>query len=122
MKEEVFIPKKLGKVLNKRTSIEERVVVMRKQTSCFSSPKFIGVFFTRSSNGDIKRAIISEVYSDLEEELEILTSIRDCIDYLLSIGYAEVYLSTRYVGACRVSDECRGIRIERGYILFPKEN
>lgn len=119
---EVFIPKKLGKVLNKRTSIEERVVI-RKLTFCFSS-RFVGVFFTKSSNSDIKKAIISEVHSNLEEELEIetLTLIRDCIDYLLSIGYAEVYLSTRYIGACRESDRFRGIRIERGYIIFPKEN
>ena len=112
----VFIPKKLGKVFNKRTSIEERVVI--RELSLYSPSKFTGIFFTRSIDSDIKRAIISKIYSDSDETLEILTSINDCIAYLLSIGYTTVYLSARYILICSVSDLY--YEVGHDYILFSK--
>lgn len=112
----VFIPKKLVKVFNKRTSREERVVIR-----VHSHSKFTGVFFNRSSDDDIKRATISEVFTDSDIELEILTAINDCICYLVSIGYAEVYLSTRYIRVCTVVSDLY-VEVRYNYILFSKKD
>ena len=112
-----YISKKLGKFFNKKTTREKRVVVrilsplFNEATTC--------VFFQGNKEYDIKRATIIDIESDLKDNILYLSTIIDCINYLLYIvGYNEIYLPIKYIEVCKIIPATLLTEVHHDYILI----